>query len=58
MAMDEVDIIHEMKQQDVTDARFITRFVDGERKRTVTVLLTFGKPTLPDNVKIGYEVLT
>lgn len=49
------DIVGEMADQYVVDARFITRYTNGERVKTPTVVLTFGMATLPDAVHVGYE---
>ncbi|KAK3869753.1 hypothetical protein Pcinc_024981 [Petrolisthes cinctipes] len=57
MMMEETEIIEEMKNQDIIDARFITRLEDGIRKKTATLILTFGKVSLPETVKIGYEIV-
>ena len=57
IGMEERDIIHEMKDQDVIDARFITRFVDGERRKTATIVFTFGTAKLPERLFVGYEIV-
>ena len=55
--MDERDIIQEMEDQDVIDARFITRMVEGVRRRTASVIFTFAGSQLPERLLVGYEVI-
>lgn len=45
----------EAKIPTARNARFKTRFMDEERK-TTTVVLNFGKTTLPEIVEIGYAI--
>lgn len=52
----ESDIKTELNSQGVTDARHIFRR-DGENKiNTGVVILTFGSPTPPEKIKIGYRI--
>ena len=54
-SMDENEIVEFMRDQDVVDAKFITRMRDGVRERTFSVILTFGKESVPESVYVGYE---
>ena len=55
VSMTETEIVYEMSDQQVIEAKFIMRTVDGMRNKTPAVILTFGKATLPDYVNVGYE---
>ena len=53
--MDEAEITDCMADQDVIEARKITKNVDGTRRSTASVILTFSAAKLPDRVHVGYE---
>lgn len=55
--MEEEDIVRELAVQDVTDARFITRFTEGVWNKTATIILTYGKVALSSQVTVGYGIL-
>ena len=54
-SLEEKEIVECMKDQNVVDAKFITRLRDGVRERTWSVILTFGLEKVPEHVFIGYE---
>ena len=56
-SMEEKEIVEFMQDQDVVDAKFITRMRDNVRQRTFSVILTFGKESVPEYVYVGYERL-
>lgn len=51
--MSETEVLDGLKEQGVIAVRRITRTVNGERKNTPALVLTFGKTTYPERVKIG-----
>jgi len=53
--MDAESIVECMGPQGIIEARHITRFVNGTRVKTATVVLTFAGTALPEKVKVGYE---
>ena len=53
--MTEDEIVDNMYDQAVIGARKITKFVDGARRNTASVTLTFAVAKLPDRVDVGYE---
>ena len=54
-SMEENEIVEYMRDQDVVDAKFITRMRDNKRERTFSVILTFGLESVPEYVNVGYE---
>ena len=54
-SLDEKEIVEFMRDQNVVDAKFITRLKDNVRERTWSVILTFGLEKVPEHVYIGYE---
>lgn len=54
--MEEKDTVRDVKSEDVITAHFLSRFVDGERKKTPLIVLTFGKSVLSKEIRIGYEI--
>lgn len=53
--MDAADIVDNMADQNVIEARKITKMVDGNRRSTAAVILTFSGAKLPERVHVGYE---
>ena len=53
--MTDAEIADAMKDQHVIAARRFTKLVNGERKNTMTCVLTFGVPKLPTQVYCGFE---
>lgn len=55
---EEAESVSELSSQGVTAVRpiFVTR--DGQKKRTNTCIVTFGSPTIPTTLKIGYLKVT
>ena len=56
--MEAAEIADCMADQDVIEARKITKFVDGMRRSTASVILTFSAAKLPERVHVGYESVT
>jgi len=52
LMMVEQEIVEEMVEQEVIDARHIARLTDDKRKKTATVILTFGKSSLPEKIYV------
>jgi hypothetical protein len=52
--MNEADLLHELEDQGVTAVKVITQKREGQIKNTRTIILTFAKNHLPDNIKAGY----
>ncbi|XP_071537586.1 uncharacterized protein [Panulirus ornatus] len=53
MDMSEDDMVKVLANEDVVAARVITKFIDGQRRRTPLINVTFVKSRLPDNISIG-----
>ena len=53
--MDKAEITDCMADQDVIEARKVTKNVDGTRRSTAYVILTFNAAKLPHWVHIEYE---
>ena len=53
--METAEIVDEMAYQNVIGAKKITKFIDGNRRNTASVILTFSSTKLPDKVEVGYE---
>ena len=53
--METAEIVDEMAYQNVIRAKKITKFIDGNRRNTASVILTFNSIKLPDKVEVGYE---
>ena len=53
--METAEIVDEMAYQNVIGAKKITKFIDGNRRNTASVILTFSSIKLPDKVEVGYE---
>ena len=51
----EDEIVDNMHDQGVTGPRKITKFVDGARRNTASITLTFAVAKLPGRVDVGYE---
>ena len=56
--MESADILDNMADQSVIEVRKITKLVNGIRKSTASVTLTFSAVKVPDRVHIGYETAT
>ncbi|XP_071520510.1 uncharacterized protein [Panulirus ornatus] len=54
MDMSEDEIVKELADVDVVAARYITKFVNGTRRWTPLINLTFGQSKLPDEIFVGY----
>lgn len=52
--MDANEIQAELQSQGVTDVKHIYQTRNGEKKKTATLILTFGTPNLPISIKAGY----
>ena len=55
--MSEAEIISFMSDQDVVDARKITRLEDNKREMTNSVILSFAKSKVPEKIIVGYEII-
>ena len=53
--METADIVDNMADQNVIEARKITKMVDGVRRNTAAVIFTFATSKLPERVMVGYE---
>ena len=54
--METDDIVSNMVDQNVLEARKITKMVDGLRRCTAAAIFTFSCAKLPERVRVGYEV--
>ncbi|MPC27928.1 hypothetical protein E2C01_021117 [Portunus trituberculatus] len=53
--MESTEIVDCMADQDVIEARKITKMLDGTRRSTASIIFTFSAAKLPERVHIGYE---
>lgn len=53
LEMDETTILKELEPQGVTEVRRVTRFVEGKRKNTPTLILTVAGTVLPNHIYFG-----
>ena len=53
--MEMADIVDEMAYQNVIGAKKITKFIEGTRRNTISVIFTLSSTKLPDEVEINYD---
>ncbi|XP_037942925.1 uncharacterized protein LOC119675787 [Teleopsis dalmanni] len=53
----EEEILAELKHQNIIELKKILKKVNEELKETGLIIATFASPTLPDEIKIGYQIV-